>query len=176
MKLENLGNPKSSEKARSLYNPIGAYAVQCGKCFKWRSIPTTEEYESIRHNFIENPWVCHRKAGVSCSDPADLEYDTSRIWLIDKPNIPKTPAGYERGLTIKTDLSRIDSSYTTPTGKKVRAPAEVEKFLEANPVYQGDVTVSDFNFAVPKIPAEMVLKKGSSSSYKKMKISKTEDD
>ncbi|KAF8401599.1 hypothetical protein HHK36_012545 [Tetracentron sinense] len=165
-------------KGRGTSGSIGLYAIQCTECLKFRVIPTQQEYEDIRSRLIEDPWVCNKKPNVSCEDPADIEYDTNRTWVIDKPNIPKTPVGFERGLTLRKDYSKLDAYYATPSGKKVRAPAEVEKFLEANPKYKG-VAVSDFNFAVPKIMPDTipgnVEGKGSASGSKKMRTSKTDD-
>ncbi|KAF3794555.1 Methyl-CpG-binding domain-containing protein 1 [Nymphaea thermarum] len=146
---------RSSKKAKRDENfnyTIGEFAVQCHKCFKWRLIPTKDEYETIRHNFIEDPWYCNKNPNVTCDDPGDLECDETRIWMIDKPNIPKPPAGFDRNIVLRKDYSKSDSFYATPTGKKVRAPAEVEKFLEANPGYRdAGVSVSSFNFSVPKL-------------------------
>ncbi|KAJ4968549.1 hypothetical protein NE237_015250 [Protea cynaroides] len=166
--------PKTPEKSSTVY------AVQCGECFKWRLIPTKVEFEDIRSKFIENPWFCNRKSDMSCEDPADIEYGTGQIWAIDKPNLPKTPVGYERILVLRRDFSKFDAYYITPTGKRVRAPSEVEKFLGANPKYN-DVAVSDFSFAVPKImedtiPRNVGGKSCSGSSSKKMKTSQVDDD
>ncbi|XP_058082776.1 methyl-CpG-binding domain-containing protein 4-like [Magnolia sinica] len=167
---------KKSAKAHqtSQNTVVGAYAVQCGECFKWRLIPSQERYEEIRATFIEDPFFCDMKEGISCDDPADVEYDTSRIWIIDKPNIPKPPDGFERGLTLRKDNSRMDAHYATPIGKKVRAPAEVEKFLAMHPQYKkANVSVSSFNFTVPKIMEDTLPRKtggkDSASASKKMK-------
>ncbi|PIA39356.1 hypothetical protein AQUCO_02600069v1 [Aquilegia coerulea] len=158
---------------------ISMFAVQCGTCFKWRVIPTQEEYETIRHTFTEDPFICEKKSGTSCEDPADIEYDNTRTWVVDKPNLPMTPSGFKRGLTVRKDFSRMDAYYTLPNGnRKVRAPAEVEKFLEENPKYkEAGVAVSDFNFATPKIMEDTIpadIEVGSSS--KKRKMAKTEDE
>jgi len=134
----------------------GLYAVQCGKCSKWRLIPTKEEYETIRESFIENPWFCDRKPEVSCDDPADIEYNTSRLWAIDKPNLPKTPPNTKRKLSLRKDLSKFDTQYVMPNGKKVRSTAEVERFLEAYPEYKDQFSVSNFSFSTPKIMEDMV--------------------
>ncbi|KAF6171653.1 hypothetical protein GIB67_042168 [Kingdonia uniflora] len=131
---------------------VGLFAVQCGECFTWRVVPTEDEYEKIRETFIEDPWVCSKNPEVSCEDPAGIEYDASRLWVIDKPNIPKTPTGFKRGLSLRKDLSKMDAHYILPTGKKVRGPALVEKFLAENPKYAAGIDVSkNFSFTVPKI-------------------------
>ncbi|XP_010242547.1 PREDICTED: methyl-CpG-binding domain-containing protein 1-like [Nelumbo nucifera] len=179
MKPGSQSTPKTSEKSRGGTGSVSLFAVQCGKCFKWRVIPTKEEYEDIRSRFVEDPWFCSNRSGISCEDLAEIEYDNTRTWVIDKPNIPKTPDGFEREVVMRKDYSRMDTYYITPTGKKVRAPSEVEKYLEANPKYKG-VAVSDFNFAVPKVMEETIPKgvegRGSTSSNKKLKMSKVGDD
>ncbi|KAF5188771.1 Methyl-cpg-binding domain-containing protein [Thalictrum thalictroides] len=90
-----------------------------------------------------------------------------------------TPRGFKRGLTVRKDFSRMDAYYTLPNcNRKVRAPAEVEKFLEENPIYkEAGVSVSDFHFGTPKImedtiPADVEV----GSSAKKKKMAKIEDD
>uniref|UniRef100_A0A6N2KLX6 CW-type domain-containing protein n=1 Tax=Salix viminalis TaxID=40686 RepID=A0A6N2KLX6_SALVM len=69
---------------------IDTYTVQCDKCSKWRLISPEEEYEEIRSKMKESSYVCDRKLGISCDDPADIEYNVTRTWLIDRPDIPKT--------------------------------------------------------------------------------------
>ncbi|XP_026453239.1 methyl-CpG-binding domain-containing protein 1-like [Papaver somniferum] len=157
------------EKVRE--SSIGAFAVQCGKCEKWRLIPTQEEYEEIRANFIEKPWFCDDQYNVDCDDPADIELDNTRTWVIDKPNLPKSPAGFERGMTIRSDHRRLDVFYRAPGGKKVRSPADVEKFLETNPDYKAaGVSVSDFKFISPKIMENTIPEGVVGSSQKRMKM------
>jgi len=63
---------------------VGAFTVQCAKCFKWRLIPTKEK---------------------SCDDPADISQDGSRLWAIDKPNIAQPPPGWQRLLRIRGEGS-----------------------------------------------------------------------
>jgi len=65
---------------------------------KWRVIDTQEEFEEIRHKIIREPFDCNKKANRSCVDPADIKYDSSRTWVIDKPNIPKTPTRFQENL------------------------------------------------------------------------------
>lgn len=147
------------------------------KCYKWRVIDTQEEYEEIRSKFTEEHYVCSKKPGISCKDPADIEYDASRTWVIDRPNIPKTPEGFKRSLVLRKDFSKLDAYYISSSGKKMRTLTEVAAFLEANPELKG-VSVDDFSFHCPKVMEdtipEFVEKKiltGSSGS-KKMKILK----
>ncbi|XP_043708585.1 methyl-CpG-binding domain-containing protein 4-like [Telopea speciosissima] len=165
--------PKTQEKSST------EFAVQCGECFKWRLVPTKEEFEDIRSKFIEEPWVCNNKNGVSCEDPEDIKYDSSKIWAIDKPNIPKTPAGFERILVLRKDFSKFDAYYVTPTGKRVRAITEIGKYLEAHPEYN-NVSVSDFSFASPKVMEDTIPRnvdgKNGGSSGKKRKTSMMNDD
>ncbi|XP_068664182.1 methyl-CpG-binding domain-containing protein 4-like [Aristolochia californica] len=164
----------SRNSALKTYNVVGSYAVQCGLCFKWSNIPTKEEYETIRHSFIEDPWVCSKKQGGSCDSPADLEYDTSRMWIADRPNIPKPPPGFERVLSRRSDFSKFDVYYVTPMGKKLRGPSDVEKLIQENPQYNR-LNPSDFVFSSPKISKEMVrgtpAEEGNTNPNKKLKRS-----
>ncbi|GFP82024.1 methyl-cpg-binding domain-containing protein 4 [Phtheirospermum japonicum] len=127
------------------------WSVQCAECFKWRVIPTQEEYEQIRSKFIEDPFVCTKKSGISCDDPADINYDKSQTWVIDKPNVPKTPLGFKRRMVMRRDCSRMDCYYSAPNGKKLRASTDVVKFLDQHPEYKKDVSVNDFSFTSPKV-------------------------
>lgn len=165
--------PKTSSRPAS--NPsVSIWAAQCGKCFKWRRISTQEEFEEIRSRFVEEPFNCDNKSNVSCEDPADIEYDSSRTWAIDKPNQPKTPYGFKKELYLRRDYSKMDAYYITPSGKKLRSATEVTTFLQQNPEFS-DITVSDFSFKSPKImddtiPSSTVVansnKKGAASSTK----------
>ncbi|KAJ3676331.1 hypothetical protein LUZ60_003743 [Juncus effusus] len=148
-KMEKPPNPKDS---------IGAYAVQCYKCFKWRLIPSKEEFETIRESFNEDPWCCDKKGNDSCENPADINYDSTRIWVIDRPNLPKSPPETERLVIMRKDLSKMDIYYVMPNGKRARGASDVEKFLEANPEYRDKISVSDFSFITPKIAEETVSK------------------
>lgn len=127
------------------------WSAQCGECFKWRLIPTEEEFEEIRSKFIEDPFVCSKKPNVSCEDPADIERDESRIWAIHKPELPKTPRGFKKSMVLRKDLSRMDCYYSTPNGKKIRASTDVPKFLDKFPKYKKDLSSNDFSFNSPKI-------------------------
>lgn len=167
--------PASSKKQQTGTNTIGLYAVQCGECFKWRLISNEEEYEVIRSKLLEEPFTCNKKPNTSCDDPADIEKDATRTWVIDKPNIPRTPAGFKRKLVLRRDFSKLDAHYVTPTGKKVRSSTEVAKYLEENPEIKG-VSVSEFSFTVPKVVEETIPKDiERKSSAKKAKESKAAD-
>ncbi|XP_010912085.1 uncharacterized protein [Elaeis guineensis] len=166
------------QKSRNSKYP-GAYAVQCSKCFKFRLIPTKEEFETIRHNFIEDPWFCNKNPNVSCDDPGDIEQDGTQIWVADKPNVPKAPPNTERMLTMRKDLSKLDCHYTMPNGKRVRSTVEVEKFLEAYPEYRDQFSVSSFSFTSPKIMEEFVprnLEGRESAKSMKLKTEIPEDN
>ncbi|XP_020587089.1 methyl-CpG-binding domain-containing protein 4-like isoform X2 [Phalaenopsis equestris] len=158
------------DKSNASKDSIGGFAVQCEKCFKWTLIPTKEEYETIRETFIEDPWRCEKRSNSTCDDPADIEYNTSRLWVIDKPNLPKPPPGITRMLMMRKDLSKLDANYLMPNGKRVRSSVEVEKFLHANPEYRGRFSGANFSFTIPKIMEDMVPRNNSSRS-KKLKSS-----
>lgn len=140
------------QKPPTTTRTIDTYAAQCEECLKWRVIDTVEEYEEIRSKNIEEPFVCERKPGVSCEDPADIEYNQSRIWVIDKPGLPKSPEGFKRRLVLRKDLCKIDAYYVSPTGKRFRSHPEVATFLQGNPGY--GVSLDDFNFTRPKVVEE----------------------
>ncbi|KDP21520.1 hypothetical protein JCGZ_21991 [Jatropha curcas] len=155
-KEDNRESPKTSSKnPRVAVRSVDTYAAQCETCLKWRVIPTQEEYEEIRSKIAENPFVCDRKPGVSCEDPADIEYNATRTWVIDKPGLPKTPNGFKRSLVLRRDFSKMDAYYITPTGKKLRTRNEISAFLEANPKYK-DVSLEDFNFTSPKVMEDTI--------------------
>ncbi|KAF4382774.1 hypothetical protein G4B88_021557 [Cannabis sativa] len=176
--------PKTSSKKRSrpaFQSSVSVYAAQCDNCRKWRVVSSQEEFEEIRSKIEEEPFICSRKPQVTCDDPADIEYDATRTWVIDKPNLPKTPTGFRRSLVLRRDYSKIDVYYITPLGKKVRTKNEVAAFLKANPAYEGTVSPEEFSFTVPKImedtiPDDILLKKSSESgsNKKKLKTMRTE--
>ncbi|CAF2113679.1 unnamed protein product [Brassica oleracea var. botrytis] len=128
---------------------IDTYAAQCENCHQWRVIDGQEEYEDIRSRMIDDPFTCDKKQ-ISCEDPADLDYDSSRTWVIDKPGLPKTPKGFKRSLVLRKDYSKMDTYYFTPTGKKLRSRNEVASYVEANPEFKG-APLEDFSFTVPKV-------------------------
>ncbi|KAM0923550.1 hypothetical protein ACQ4PT_005454 [Festuca glaucescens] len=132
------------------------YAVQCCECHQWRTVPTKDEFETIRENFSDDPWFCSKRPGCSCEDPADIEYDSSRIWVIDRPNIPKPPPKTERLVIMRCDLAKMDVYYVLPNGKRAKGIADVQKFLDANPEYRDSLSVESFSFTLPRIVEETV--------------------
>jgi hypothetical protein len=88
---------------------VGAFAVQCHSCSKWRLIPTKKKYEEIREHNLQHPFVCEKarewQCNISCDDPEDVSQDDSMIWAIDKPGIPQTPDGWQRLLQIRGEGS-----------------------------------------------------------------------
>ncbi|KAJ6428578.1 hypothetical protein OIU84_020289 [Salix udensis] len=174
LKEHSPATPKTSRKnPRVAPRSIDIYTVQCDK---WRVISTEEEYEEIRSTMKESPYVCDRKLGISCDDPADIEYNATRTWAIDRPGILKIPEGFKRSLELRRDFSRMDAYYITPTGKKLRTLNEIAAFIEANPKYQ-DVKLSAFSFTSPKvmedtIPEDVVRKIPSIGNSNKKKALK----
>ncbi|KAM0846072.1 hypothetical protein ACQ4PT_013262 [Festuca glaucescens] len=130
------------------------YAVQCCECHKWRTVPTKDEFETIRENFTKDPWFCSKRHGCSCGDPADIEYDSSRIWVVDKPNIPKPPPQTERLVIMRRDLANMDIHYVLPDGKRAKRTKDVQEFLDKNPEYKDSLPVESFSFTAPKIVLE----------------------
>ncbi|KAG8370693.1 hypothetical protein BUALT_Bualt13G0009900 [Buddleja alternifolia] len=149
--MEKNTTQQSKRQPGSATHSIELWSVQCHECFKWRLIPTQEEYEEIRSKITQHPFVCTKKPGISCENPADIEYDNSRTWVIDKPDLPKTPKGFKRKIVLRKDFSKMDCYYDTPTGKRLRSSTEVPKYLDENPEYKKDVSVQDFSFSRPKI-------------------------
>lgn len=136
---------------------VGAFTVQCAKCFKWRLIPTKEKYEEIREHILEQPFYCETasewRPDISCDDPADISQDGSRLWAIDKPNIAQPPPGWQRLLRIRGEGSTkfADIYYQAPSGKRLRSIVEIQKYLLEHPEYTRDgVTLSQFSFQIPK--------------------------
>jgi hypothetical protein len=189
---------RSSSKTRDSSSPssrvlptVGAYAVQCVECLKWRFIPSKEQYEAIRHCASEDPWVCNKasawRPNASCDNPTDLSPDMTRLWIIDKPNIPLPPTGWERLLSLreKGTCKFADVYYITPCGKKLRSRVEVEKFLEDNPQYGKEgVNISQFNYQIPRPLHDSYLRKrtaseaqiqGNTGRNSKIKISSHEE-
>ncbi|OEL15297.1 Methyl-CpG-binding domain-containing protein 4 [Dichanthelium oligosanthes] len=135
---------------------VALYAVKCYKCNKWRMVATKQEYETIRQDFTKNPWYCGRDPILSCEHPEDIHYDTSRVWVMDTPDIPKPPPGIERQMVVRSNLSKVDVYNLMPNGKRTRSRREVEVFLEKNPEYKSTLSASSFSFATPKIVKETV--------------------
>ncbi|XP_062198448.1 methyl-CpG-binding domain-containing protein 2-like [Phragmites australis] len=151
---------------RGISPSIGAFTVQCAKCFKWRLIPTKEKYEEIRERIIQEPFVCKRacewRPDVTCDDPEDISQDGSRLWAIDKPNIAQPPRGWERQIRIRGEggTKFADVYYTSPTGRKLRSLVEIDRYLQENPEYvaQG-ITLAQFSFQIPRPLRQDYVKK-----------------
>ncbi|KAJ1435736.1 Zinc finger, CW-type [Sesbania bispinosa] len=140
------------------------HAVQCENCLKWRVIDTQDEFEEIRYKFIEEPFHCSQKANCSCDDLADIEYDSSRTWVIDKPNLPKTPQGFRRSLVLRKDYSKLDAYYFTPTGEKLRTRTQIAAYMKDHPECKG-ISATDFDFASPKIMRDTIPKDVEQKDY-----------
>lgn len=145
---------------------VGAFTVQCARCFKWRLIPTKEKYEEIRETILQQPFNCERasewRPDISCDDPPDISQDGSRIWAIDKPNIAQPPPGWERILRIRGEGSSkfADVYYAAPSGKRLRSMVEVRKYLFDHPEYMSEgVSLSQFSFQTPRPLQEDYVRK-----------------
>ena len=102
-------SPYDAKKER-LHTPrvlptVGAFAIQCAACMKWRLAPSKEHYERIRESILERPFYCSSgkawNPDASCDDPSELSDDPKYLWAIDKPNIPVAPDGWQRLLVIR---------------------------------------------------------------------------
>ncbi|KAG5242906.1 methyl-CpG-binding domain-containing protein [Salix suchowensis] len=145
---------------------VGAFTIQCAKCFKWRLIPTKKKYEELREHILEEPFFCETarawRPDISCDDPADITQDGSRLWAIDKPNIAQPPPGWQRLLRIRGEGSTkfADVYYQSPSGKRLRSMVEVQKYLTEHPEYMTcGVTLSQFSFQIPKPLQENYVRK-----------------
>ena len=90
---------------------VQKYAIQCNFCFKWRVIPTREEYEAIGEHILENPFVCAHtrewQENAKCDDPTDLDYnEPTLLWAIDEHNIPRPPKGWNRKVVLRAENSK----------------------------------------------------------------------
>ncbi|KAJ1425828.1 Zinc finger, CW-type [Sesbania bispinosa] len=155
---------------------IDIHAAQCKNCTKWRVIDMQEAFEEIRCKAFEEPFHCSLKANCSCDDPTDIEYDSSRTWVIDKPNLPKTPQGFRRIiLVLRKDYSKLDPYYISATGKRLRTSNEIAAYLKDHLECKG-IAPTNFDFSSPKIMQdtvpENVDQEDSVSANKKVKIAK----
>ncbi|RCV31860.1 hypothetical protein SETIT_6G211800v2 [Setaria italica] len=161
----------SKTPKRASGKKIGAFAVQCAKCQKWRLVSTKEKYEEIRERIREDPFVCEKarewKPDVTCNDPSDVSQDGSKLWAIDKPDIAQAPQGWERLIKIRGEGSTkfADVYYRSPTGIQLRSTNEVEKYLAEHPEYvaQG-VDLSHFSFKSPAPLQKDYVRKRSQTS------------
>ncbi|KAJ8528395.1 hypothetical protein K7X08_022088 [Anisodus acutangulus] len=167
----------SLENYTSKAAEVGAFAVQCARCFKWRYIPTAEKYEDIREHLLEQFFYCEIArewdSNKSCKDPPDLTQDGSRPWAIDKPNIPLPPPGWKRLLRIRAEsgTSFADVYYVTPSGKQLRSKVQIQKYLEQHPEYvaQG-VKDTQFLFQIPRPLQQNYVKKRPAPSLDGMDV------
>ncbi|KAL5202755.1 hypothetical protein ABZP36_013707 [Zizania latifolia] len=102
---------------------LGALKIRFGiqksnvKCHKWRKVATKDEFETIRENFTEEPWYCSKTPDCSCEHTLTL-------------NMKAVVSGSLTRLVImRGDLSKMDTYYVMPNGKRVRCAGEVDKFL-----------------------------------------------
>ncbi|WMV36992.1 hypothetical protein MTR67_030377 [Solanum verrucosum] len=69
------------------------FVVQCGRCFKWRYIPTKERYEKITKQMLEHPFCCEDSRewclNISWNDTPDITQNERKLWAFDKPSIPQ---------------------------------------------------------------------------------------
>ncbi|KAI3732425.1 hypothetical protein L1987_63630 [Smallanthus sonchifolius] len=163
----------SSTKILTGTSVIVAYAVQCDNCYKWRKMENEEHFEEFRCNHSADPFVCNKLSGTTCEKPADISFDSSHVWVMDKPNIPKTPKGFKRIATLRSDYSKVDVQYLTPQGKKIRARPGMMDYLQEHPEC-GPISPSDFSFEAPKVMRDTVPKhvvnNPASSTKKKRKL------
>ncbi|KAK4746584.1 hypothetical protein SAY87_025621 [Trapa incisa] len=145
---------------------VGAFTVQCAACFKWRLIPSKEKYEEIREKILEIPFFCETarqwRPDISCDEPEDISPDDSRLWAIDKPNIPQPPTGWQRLLRIrgKGGTKFADVYYVAPSGKRLRSMVEIQKYMVEHPEYiPAGVTMSHFSFQIPRPLQENYVRK-----------------
>ncbi|XP_010541970.1 PREDICTED: methyl-CpG-binding domain-containing protein 2 [Tarenaya hassleriana] len=145
---------------------IGAFTVQCASCFKWRLVPSKQKYEEMREHILEKPFFCETarewRPDISCDVPTDISQDGTRLWAIDKPNIPQSPPGWQRLLHIRGEGSTkfADVYYVAPTGKKLRSMVEVQKYLAEHPEHVSEeATPSRFSFQIPRPLQENYVRK-----------------
>ncbi|KAM0054002.1 putative transcription factor & chromatin remodeling CW-Zn family [Helianthus debilis subsp. tardiflorus] len=165
--------PNATSPSVSPTSVIVAFTVQCDKCYKWRKLATEEQFEEFRCNLTDDPFVCNKLPGTTCEKPADISVDSSRVWVLDKPNIPKTPKGFKRIASLRSDYSRMDVKYMTPQGDKIRTTPEIVDYLQNHPECS-HISPSDFCYIAPKIMRETlpkhVVKNPVSSTKKKIKM------
>ncbi|EOA15689.1 hypothetical protein CARUB_v10006399mg, partial [Capsella rubella] len=133
--------------------------VQCGRCLKWRLIPSMEKYEILREKHVEVPFFCEAASewapNLSCQVPG---FKTScEMWAIDAPSIPCPPTGWRRLVQVRRgerEKKFADVYYYPPTplsNIRLRSQSEVKMFLENHPEYtRKGVNMSQFSFKLPK--------------------------
>ncbi|GER46995.1 methyl-CPG-binding domain protein 02 [Striga asiatica] len=143
---------EENKRAKRAWESVKQYTVRCGKCGKWRLIPTKEKYELIREMIAEESFECEKArewwAHISCDD----EQDGSLKWAMDKPGVPKTPASWQRIIRIRAEggTKFADVYYVSPSNKRLRSKVELERHLVENPNYKREgVDISRFSFQCP---------------------------
>lgn len=116
-----------------------------------------ESRSQFRCNQTADPFVCTKLLGFTCEKPADISVDSSQVWIMDKPNIPKTPKGFKRITSLRGNYSKVDVQYLTPDGKKIRASPGMVDYLQEHPEYS-HISLSDFCYEAPKIVRDTVPK------------------
>lgn len=154
---------KEKEHHRDITYDIRTFTVQCAACNKWRLIPTKEKYEEIRENISRERFVCESarewRPDISCDVPADIIQDGSKLWALDKPNIPQAPPDWKRLYRIRGEGSSrfADVYYLTPLGKRLRSMVEIQKYILEHP--DAGLTTSQFSFLIPKPLKEDYVRK-----------------
>ncbi|XP_076925912.1 methyl-CpG-binding domain-containing protein 4-like [Bidens hawaiensis] len=165
----------SSSTLKTSTSEIVAFAVQCNTCYQWRKLATEEHFEEFRCTQTADPFVCNKLPGTTCEKPADISVDSSHVWVMDKPNMSKTPKGFKRICTLRSDYTKMDVQYMTPQGNKIRTTPGMVDYLKEHPECS-HLSPSDFCFAAPKIMRDTVpkyvVKNPISSTKKKQKVKK----
>ncbi|XP_073304508.1 methyl-CpG-binding domain-containing protein 2-like isoform X2 [Primulina huaijiensis] len=146
-----------SASAKKVWESVHAYAVQCTSCLKWRLSPSKEKYEEIRETIEEHPFTCdiarQWKPEISCATESDVKpLDQNWIWAMDKPNIPRTPKGWQRIIRARSGggTKFADVYYVAPSNKRLRSMVELDRYLGVHPQFEQEgVTISQFSFKSP---------------------------
>ncbi|XP_073128780.1 methyl-CpG-binding domain-containing protein 2-like [Henckelia pumila] len=146
-----------STSSNKVWESVKAYAVQCISCMKWRFVPSKEKYEEIREKIKEHPFTCdvarQWKPEISCETEYDIKPGHQNwLWAMDKPNIPRTPKGWQRIIRARSGGSTkfADVYYVAPSNKRLRSMVELNRYLGEHPHFaQEGVTESQFSFQSP---------------------------
>ncbi|KAK1353490.1 hypothetical protein POM88_051855 [Heracleum sosnowskyi] len=154
---QNVDSTLSWQTTKNQANPIvpyvGFYVAQCSRCFKWRFLPSKEEFEE---KCERNAFLCtdirEWRPEITCCDETDVPDDAT--WAIEKRNIARPPPGWERQLKIRgSGGSRYaDVYYIPPSGKKkkrLRSRVDVERYFVDHPDEAEGVDLSQFSFQIP---------------------------
>ncbi|EOA18649.1 hypothetical protein CARUB_v10007225mg, partial [Capsella rubella] len=107
--------------------------VQCGRCLKWRLIPSMEKYEILREKHVEVPFFCEAASDIPCP-----------------------PTGWRRLMQVRRGecenfFADLLLSSCSIIKHKARSQSEVKMFLENHPEYTRKwVNMSQFSFKLPK--------------------------